>query len=166
MKQGRAMAAWLGQDALAEAYDRKIEAVTRGALEVLWDESQGFFVSGQERQISWASQVWFILAEVLSREENVRLLERLEKINPPLGMVTPYMYHHYVEALLHCGRKEQAIRCLKEYWGEMIRDGGDTFFEVYDPRNKESSPYGGRIINSFCHAWSGTPAYFIRKFLS
>ncbi len=163
MKQGRTMADWLGLDALAEAYDRKIEAVTRGALEVLWDENRGFFVSGQEKQISWASQIWFILADVLSREENARLLDRLERVNPPIGMVTPYMYHHYVEALLRCGRKERALACLKSYWGEMIRDGGDTFFEVYDPQNKESSPYGGRIINSFCHAWSGTPAYFIRK---
>lgn len=163
MKQARTMAGWLRQDALAETYDREIEAATRGALKVLWDEKQGFFVSGQERQISWASQIWFVLADVLSQEENTRLLEHLAEVDPPLRMVTPYMYHHYVEALLHCGMKEQAVSCLKSYWGEMIRDGGDTFFEVYDPQNKESSPYGGRIINSYCHAWSGTPAYFIRK---
>ncbi len=163
MRQGREMAAWLGRDALAEEYDREIEAACKGALEVLWDEKRGFFVSGEERQVSWASQIWFVLADVLSREENARLLERLEEENPALRMVTPYMYHHYVEALLHCGRKAQAVRCLKRYWGEMIRDGADTFFELYDPQNKEASPYGGRIINSFCHAWSGTPAYFIRK---
>lgn len=163
MKQGRAMAAWLGKDALEKAYDRKIQEATQGALETLWDRERGFFVSGKESQISWASQIWFVLAEVLNKEENIRLLKRLKREDPPLRMVTPYMYHHYVEALLRCGMKNQAVDCLKSYWGEMIRDGGDTFFEVYDPKDKEASPYGSRIINSFCHAWSGTPAYFIRK---
>ena len=54
---------------------------------------------------------------------------------------------------------------MSAYWGEMIWDGADTFFELYDPANKYASPYGDRMINSFCHAWSGTPSYFIRKYM-
>lgn len=57
------------------------------------------------------------------------------------------------------------MKYMRAYWGEMIQDGADTFFELYDPSNKYTSPYGSRIINSFCHAWSGTPSYFIRKSL-
>lgn len=162
VKQLRAMSGWLGMD--TARWDAELAALTEGALSRLWDQEQGFFVSGAERQVSWASQIWFILADILPAAQNTQLLQHLIEVNPPLGMVTPYMYHHYVEALLQCGMKEQAIACLKDYWGEMIRDGADTFFEVYDPKNKTTSPYGGRIINSFCHAWSGTPAYFIRRF--
>ena len=55
---------------------------------------------------------------------------------------------------------------MKGYWGEMVRDGADTFYELYDPEDRYASPYGSRIVNSFCHAWSSTPSYFIRKYLA
>ena len=46
----------------------------------------------------------------------------------------------------------------------MVRDGADTFWELYNPYNKFESPYGSVAVNSFCHAWSCTPTYFLRKF--
>lgn len=165
LKQAKAMAEWLGYTKKVQEYEESCEAVTRGALENLWDESLGFFVSGSERQVSWASQVWFVLANVFEKEKNARLLEHLIVVDPPVRMVTPYMYHHFIDALMQNGRKEVALSFMRAYWGEMIRDGADTFFELYDPANKYVSPYGSRIVNSFCHAWSGTPSYFIRKYL-
>ena len=48
--------------------------------------------------------------------------------------------------------------------GSMIRDGADTFWELYNPYNREESPYGSSMVNSYCHAWSCTPTYFLRKF--
>ena len=42
--------------------------------------------------------------------------------------------------------------------------GADCFYEAFDPENKDFSPYGSDMVNSYCHAWSGTPAYFIRKY--
>ena len=29
----------------------------------------------------------------------------------------------------------------------------------------DDSPYGSVAINSYCHAWSATPTYLIRKYL-
>jgi alpha-L-rhamnosidase len=37
---------------------------------------------------------------------------------------------------------------------------------VFDPDNLLLSPYNSIQINSYCHAWSCTPSYFIRKYLS
>jgi alpha-L-rhamnosidase len=90
---------------------------------------------------------------------------RLLKEKPEVGIATPYMYHHLVEALIVSGEKELAISEMKAYWGGMIQDGADTFWELYDPQNKEFSPYGSHLINSYCHAWSCTPAYLIRKYI-
>ncbi|MFX5016268.1 hypothetical protein ABTC38_18080, partial [Acinetobacter baumannii] len=42
---------------------------------------------------------------------------------------SPYMYHHYIEALFVGGRPAQAWEQLRAYWGEMLRDGADTFWE-------------------------------------
>lgn len=166
LKQARTIAGWLGDAAKVEKYDSHIEKLTAAALTYLWDESQGFFVSGANRQVSWASQIWFVLANVFDKEKNAHLLRHLIEANPSIRMVTPYMYHYFIDALIQNGLPDLALSYMKAYWGEMIRDGADTFFELYDPNNRYASPYGSRLINSFCHAWSGTPSYFIRKYFN
>ena len=42
-----------------------------------FDEKIGLFVSGDEKQINYASQVWMILAEVVSGEEGAEILQNL-----------------------------------------------------------------------------------------
>ena len=81
-------------------------------------------------------------------------------------MATPYMHHYYVTALLKAGLREQAEEHLRTYWGGMLAQGADTFWECWDPENPGASPYGGRIVNSHCHAWSCTPVYLIEQFFS
>ena len=77
--------------------------------------------------------------------------------------VTPYLYHHVVDAMLVCGMKKESLDLLQSYWGGMVNAGADTFWEVYDPANSLLSPYGTVHINSYCHAWSCTPSYFLRS---
>ena len=76
------------------------------------------------------------------------------------------MMHHYVEAAVLCGEKEHALKLLRDYWGEMVNEGADTFWELYNPLDPDESPYGGTIVNSYCHAWSCAPAYFLRKYFN
>ena len=83
---------------------------------------------------------------------------------PSVAINTPYLRHHFVAALLQCGLRAEAINEIKAYWGAMIDYGADTFWEVFDPDNPEFSPYGSKLINSYCHAWSCTPAWFIRQY--
>jgi alpha-L-rhamnosidase len=142
----------------------QLEEIVEAAKTYLWDEKKQFFISGSERQVSWASQIWMVLAGVFTKEENKRLMNHLLKEKPEIGIATPYMYHHLVEALIVSGEEQQAISEMKTYWGGMIKDGADTFWELYDPKNKDFSPYGSHLINSYCHAWSCTPTYLIRKY--
>ena len=85
---------------------------------------------------------------------------------PEKGMVSPYMNHHFVEALLMCGKRDQAMEYMKYYWGGMLSHGADTFWELYNPENPAESPYGSSIVNSYCHAWSCTPTYLLRKYFN
>jgi len=142
------------------------QKAVNAALTYLWDDEQKYFISGKERQVSWASQVWMILAEVIDAPIAAALLERLKHHNNAIGMTTPYMVHHYVDALLLCGEKEKALEQIRNYWGGMLKDGADTFWELYDPNDKTYSPYGSNLVNSYCHAWSCTPSYFIRRYFS
>lgn len=162
LKQARQLAVALDED--TAEYDKLIQRMSNAAKALLWDREAGFFVSGQERQISWASQIWFVLAGVFDMEENRALLLRMLDSNLDIKLKTPYMYHYLIEAMLQSGMEEAAFDCLQKYWGGMLADGADCFYEIYDMEDKMASPYGSRIINSYCHAWSCTPAYFIRKY--
>ena len=37
--------------------------------------------------------------------------------------------------------------------------------EAFDPDQPEYSPYGSPIVNSYCHAWSCTPVYLLKKYV-
>lgn len=165
LKQIRALALALGRGADIATFDQMLAIAVDGALTHLWDEKLGFFVSGEERQVSWASQIWFVLAEVFDHETNAALLRRLIDVNPDVEMNTPYIYHYYVQALILSDMQDEAVDCIKRYWGSMVEDGADCFYESYNPADKTTSPYGSKQIESYCHAWSGTPAYFIRHYL-
>jgi len=136
-------------------------AVKQEAAELLWNGE--FYVSGEQNQISWASQVWMTLGG--AKHGGQELLTRLENTDAE-KMVTPYMYHNYVDALLSIGERDKAFEVLCTYWGGMLDEGADTFWELYNPENPNESPYGGTIVNSYCHAWSCAPAYFLRKYFS
>ena len=130
----------------------------------LWDKQKQCYISGKDRQISVASQVWMVLGDAVEENAAKQLLLRTEHMSEAEGMVTPYMYHTYIEALLHIGEKSLALDKMESYWGGMLDQGADTFWELYNPENAQESPYGGTIVNSYCHAWSCGPAYFLRKY--
>lgn len=144
--------------------EREIATLKDAAFRELWDERSGFFVSGDARQISCASQVWLVLAEVGTTAFQQKLLARMKQQPPEVQMNTPYMMHHYVTALLQVNEVEQAKTEIKAYWGAMVAHGADTFWELFDPLRPDYSPYGSKLINSYCHAWSCTPSWFIRKY--
>ncbi|MBQ7292217.1 MAG: hypothetical protein IJW79_00610 [Clostridia bacterium] len=79
--------------------------------------------------------------------------------------VTPYMNHYLVEAMIKLGKNKEAMDYVKSFWGVMVKEGADTFYEVFVPGNPLLSPYGDSLMNSKCHAWSCTPSYFIRKMM-
>ena len=105
------------------------------------------------------------IAGVFGKEKCRDIILRLEKTDGARP-VTPYLYHHYIQALIDAGEFSRAKEIMYGYWGGMVDAGADTFWELYDPENPDASPYGSRTVNSYCHAWSCTPSYFIRKYFS
>ena len=164
MRYGIRLANYMEDEKTVAWLAEKMKILKKSAVEHFWDEEQQLFVSGKDRQVSWATQVWMILARVFDKKQNQKLILHTIEVNPRIRMVTPYMYHHYIDALIRSDEKERALDEMKRYWGEMVRDGADTFWELYNPYNKFESPYGSVAVNSFCHAWSCTPTYFLRKF--
>ena len=163
LKATLALAAMLGKTAEVASFAAIVPRMEAAARQHLWDEKLGMFVSGPKREISWASQAWMVLAGVPSAEQGRRALSGVMRHPGAEKPVTPYLYHYVVDALLTAGLPDEARRLLHSYWGGMIRKGADTFWEVYLPDDDYASPYKSHLINSYCHAWSCTPAYLLRR---
>lgn len=163
-KYAKRIAEILGDQETAEKWKHEVDEKIEASIRYMRDEYTGLFVSGPQKQINYASQVWMILAGVVTAEEGAELLDKIKDLKTDKVMVSPYMNHYYVEAMIVCGKKQEALDYLKYYWGGMIANGADTFWELYNPLNPAETPYGACIANSYCHAWSCTPTYFLRKY--
>ena len=158
-----ALARRIGREAEVADYAARIDRMVSAARKHYWDASKRVFVSGPNRQVSWASQAWMAIAGVSSRSESADAMRRAVADANAVRPVTPYLYHYVVEGMLAGGLKKEARALLESYWGGMIAAGADTFWEIYDPAQPLRSPYGDIHINSYCHAWSCTPSYLLRS---
>lgn len=142
----------------------KIREMKTAAKKNFFDQEKGVFVSGYSRQVSQASQAWMILAGVVTPREGAGILKKITTLSNVQGPKAPYLYHYVVEAMIKSNMNKEAKDLVLSYWGGMVRNGADTFWEVYDPYDPDLSPYNSVLVNSYCHAWSCTASYFIRKY--
>ena len=154
----------LGKSDEAEAFEAEVAFLVGELKKQCLDAKTGLFVSGKKRQISCASQIWMVLAEVVVGKEAKLLLERMDRMDPIVRPVTPYLHHHLLEAYSVAGAEERMRAHLLRYWGAMVRKGMNVFPEVFVEDQEFLTPYGrDPRINSACHAWSCAPAYFLRR---
>lgn len=149
-----------------DQYSQQLQLLISYSQTVLYDPAQGLFISGPQKEVNIASQVWMVLAHVMDDANNNEVMTNaVAQLFPITGIATPYMYHHVTQALFEAGLSNEAVKLMKQYWGKMISLGADTFWEAFEPDNPNYSPYGSPILNSYCHAWSCTPVYLIQKYL-
>ena len=149
----------------AKKYADLLVGVREAVKRELYSEQERAFVNAlDENQKNVHSQVWMILGGAIDGDEARELLRRYLADPEAKQPFTPYMRHYVTEAMMKLGMRDEAVAFLRKYWGGMIELGADTFWEVYVPEDPDFSPYKDRMINSLCHAWSCTPAYFIRKY--
>ncbi|HRI19834.1 MAG TPA: hypothetical protein PLA68_02720 [Panacibacter sp.] len=158
------LAKMLGKENEVAELPALIKKMTEATHKNLYDKNTGVFISGKDKQVSYASQAWMVLSGVATKAEGAAALRKLPAIQNVVYPGAPYLYHYVIEAMIQCGMKQEAKDMLTNYWGGMLQKGADTFWEVYDPKDDFLSPYNFFPVNSYCHAWSCTPVYFIRKY--
>ena len=142
----------------------QIKKMKKAAIKNMFNKKTGVFECGGDHQVSYASQIWMILAGVLNEKQSQQALREVMSNQEAIYPGGPYMYHYFIQALIDSRMFEEAKASLVKYWGGMVDKGADTFWEVYDPTDELLSPYHFYPVNSYCHAWSCTPVYFIRKY--
>ena len=163
LRQAVELAHHCGAAGEAAKYQQLIARMTTAARRAFYDSSRQVFVSGPKRQVSWASQAWMALSGIATATEAAQALRNATAQTDAVRPGAPYLYHYVAEAMLGCGMKLEARQLVETYWGGMVKAGADTFWEVFDPSNAGLSPYGSVLVNSYCHAWSCTPAYLLRS---
>ncbi len=164
LKRVRELAQALNRATDIADYPARIALMEKASLATFYDRKAGVFVSGPQRQVSLASQAWLTFAGVGTKAQQARALRAALADPQVIRPRTPYLNHYVVEALFMAGCHEDAVAMMRAYWGGMIKAGADTFWEAYAPDNPRVAPYGDFHINSFCHAWSCTPAYLLRQY--
>lgn len=133
------------------------------ALLSYYDPDKALFVTSSG-EISWHSQIWAALSGALDVETSQRLLNKTAEEDPQIKFSSPFMMHYYLEALYTNGMPEKALACIRDFWGGILAAGFDCCPECFQFGNERLSPYAHPALNSACHAWSCTPAYWIRRY--
>ena len=76
-KKVREIAEILGDTEKAAELAKEEKAKTEAAKKYLLDSEAGLFVSGPDRQINYASQVWMVLAGAVDKEDGAQILEKV-----------------------------------------------------------------------------------------
>lgn len=166
-KRLRELARFMKDASIENKVSSAIDKMEEWTLKNTFNSKRNLFVDPKNEQISVHSQAWMILAKIKDSAFRKSILVSLLEIpkDQQIQCTSPYMYHHFVEALFQEGLQKEALDLIKDYWGGMVKKGADTFWEVYVPEDPELSPYGDAMINSYCHAWSCTPCYLLRKYV-
>lgn len=164
LDQSYELAQMIGKADEVKHWPEVSKKMARAARKEMFDSKRGIFLSGSDNQVSYISQIWMILSGVLNQKQARKALETVFAMPDAVYPGAPYAYHYLIEATIRSGMHDEAKSRLIDYWGGMVRKGADTFWEVYDPNNEELSPYNFFPVNSYCHAWSCTPVYFIHKY--
>lgn len=152
----------IGKTDDVKAYPATAKQLRKAGYKAYWDAKKQIVVSGKERQESYTATSWAVLGDLIKGNEAQKAIRNIMQSNTAIKPGTPYANHFLVAAMLHCGMNSEAKKYVEDYWGGMVRLGADTFWEYYVPDNHLFSSYNGyTLLNSYCHAWSCTPIYFI-----
>lgn len=161
LNQTYELAQMLGKEAEVKEWKTLEKNMIKAARKHMYDKTAGVVVSGSDRQVSVLSQAWMVKAGVLNEKEAQKALRSVMADSESVKPGSPYGTHYVIDAMVLCGMNDEARTYLVDYWGGMVNKGADTFWEAYDPNDDYISPYNFHPLNSYCHAWSCTPVYFI-----
>ncbi|MFO7945940.1 MAG: alpha-L-rhamnosidase N-terminal domain-containing protein [Armatimonadota bacterium] len=171
------MAVALEDTELAEKLQRRAGTLADAVNELYWDSSIPGYTDcltedgepvrratpdiesegGAGRPLNQITNGLMLYCDLVPEERKAGALETL--VNP--GAAPPvragYMNFYVTEALFCAGRDVEAVRRIREYWGEMIARGATTFWEVFDPQTPPKQM--PERLWSLCHPFCAGPVY-------
>ncbi len=175
--QGRKMVSAMGDSGLAEKLDERAKSLADAINELYWDSSLTGYVDcltkdGQRarrstpdiernghsgKQLNQITNGLMLYCGLVPQDHKLATLAVL--LDP--GLAPPvragYMNYYVTEALFRAGRPAAAVERIRQYWGEMIRRGATSFWEVFDPETPPAQLADRQW--SLCHEFCAGPVY-------
>jgi alpha-L-rhamnosidase len=137
-----------------------------------WSDKENAFIHNRENglmsaQVTPFTNMFAVLFNYLDPDKTKAVKENV-LLNPnALKITTPYMRFYELEALCALGEQKHVLKEIRDYWGGMIHLGATTFWEKYNPEEKNPellAMYGRPFGKSLCHAWGASPIYLLGKY--
>ena len=147
----------------------RVAAKVKEINERLWSKERGAYVDCRvgdqlSQKVSEQTNMLAVYAGVADRDRWGSIHHCLfESGQPVVRTTTPYLNFYVVSALLNMGYRDQAVKLIRDYWGEMIRRGATSFWEIFDPAWPPGSTPPASI--SYCHGWSSGPGRLLPEAL-
>ena len=100
--------------------EKEIALKSKALIEKFYDEKLDLFISSD--QYSYASQIWVILAQIVDNKQGLKIINNIEKYDKAININSPYLYHHYIQALINLGEKKKAYNKMLEYSDDINMD--------------------------------------------
>lgn len=155
-----------------EKYDKLATDLRTKLIPAFWDETQKALVHNrindeQKPQVTRYSNMFATFYNYLQPQQQQEIKKSVLLNDSIMKISTPYMRFYELEALCVLGEQKTVMEEMKDYWGGMIREGATSFWEKYNPDEKETqhlAMYGRPYGKSLCHAWGASPIYLLGKY--
>lgn len=163
LMSGSQCAEVLGKADDANRFRQQRDGLVR-SIEQLWDGEQGAFRDAIRSDgslspsVSQHTSFLALLFDLKPTADKPSLLRNC--VNPPESMIrvgSPNAMFFLLEAVLREGYFEAAFEQLHFFWGNMLKAGATTFWEMIYPA-EDFFP-----TRSHCHGWSAAPLYLLPK---
>lgn len=159
------LATWVA-DIEVTAFESWLAQLKQATVSTLYDQQRALFVSGPKKEVNLLGQIHLLLARVLSDSEQKRAVNTLmTNFTTQATVVTPSTQALLAEVYFQNDCTDAGIAVINNYWGAMVEQGAETFWEVFDVNDADYSPYGSTLLNSYCFGWSSYPSYLLRAYL-
>ncbi|MFP4250577.1 MAG: alpha-L-rhamnosidase C-terminal domain-containing protein [Armatimonadota bacterium] len=157
LRRGAMMSERVGEDD-GEEFEAAAVELAAAINEHLWDEDAEAYIDSihadgtRSEVFSQQTQTVCYLCEVVTDERMPAVKQHV--YDPPEEFIeigSPFFMFFSCEALSKLGLYETIVAWVRDCWGEMLRYGATTVWEMF----------GDKITRSRCHAWSAGPLYFL-----
>jgi hypothetical protein len=165
LNRAAAMATTLGKDEDVKYWTEYRDQLIAAINKHLWSDEKGAYVDAihadgkQSSVVSQQTNSLALLYSVAPPDRAARIKHAPDA--PPAGMVTvgsPFALFYILDALVEDGRHAEAMKIVRDRWGEMVKHGATSFWETFPGRDGEF------WTRSYCHAWSAAPTYFLSRY--
>ncbi len=159
---GAKLAGLLGETALADGYRRQHRTRLPQAAATFGEPARATcrddFPANATR--SWHAHAAAFLAGALTPAELRAVYPLLQADSAVRRPMAGFMEFYLLQAWLDAGLTHEALDEMRSYYGQMLRSGATTTWELVDRRE----PGIDHIVpagRSHCHGWSAGPAYLL-----